>query len=168
MKVAGLAVRACLLYLTLTSNLEFSKWTEVMGDHALAGAFVDRLTHHAHIIQISGDSYRFKNSLQTKKSQEKELNGGGIFDDQSGGVFGFQRHSVLGCPRAGGDDGYGNSSFQIAVVMHLRVDGTNHLESALIKNILRHFTEHQISQRQPRVKVHPNEKSQRLLIRRLS
>lgn len=55
----------------LTSNLEFSKWTEVMGDHALAGAFVDRLTHHAHIIQISGDSYRFKNSLQTKKKAKK-------------------------------------------------------------------------------------------------
>ncbi len=53
--------------IVLTSNLEFSKWTEVMGDHALAGAFVDRLTHHAHIVQIDGDSFRFKNSLQTKK-----------------------------------------------------------------------------------------------------
>ena len=56
----------------LTSNLEFSKWTDVMGDQALAGAFVDRLTHHAHIIQITGDSYRFKNSLQTKKKSKKK------------------------------------------------------------------------------------------------
>ena len=47
----------------LTSNLEFSKWTEVIGDPTLAGALVDRLTHHAHIIQIKGDSYRFRESL---------------------------------------------------------------------------------------------------------
>lgn len=48
----------------LTSNLEFSKWTEVIGDPTLAGALVDRLTHHAHIIQIKGDSYRFRESLR--------------------------------------------------------------------------------------------------------
>ncbi len=48
----------------VTSNLEFSRWTEVLGDQTLAGAMVDRLTHHAHIIQISGESYRFRQSLR--------------------------------------------------------------------------------------------------------
>ena len=50
----------------LTSNLEFSRWTEVIGDETLAGALVDRLTHHAHIIQVKGDSYRFRESLQSR------------------------------------------------------------------------------------------------------
>lgn len=48
----------------LTSNLEFSRWTEVIGDQTLAGALVDRLTHRADIIQIKGDSYRFRESLR--------------------------------------------------------------------------------------------------------
>jgi DNA replication protein DnaC len=49
----------------VTSNLEFSRWTEVLGDQTLAGALVDRLTHHAQIIKITGDSYRFRQSLRS-------------------------------------------------------------------------------------------------------
>jgi len=48
----------------VTSNLEFSRWPEVLGDHTMAGALVDRLTHHAHIIQVNGESYRFRESLK--------------------------------------------------------------------------------------------------------
>jgi len=48
----------------VTSNLEFSRWPEVLGDHTMAGALVDRLTHHAHVIQVSGESYRFRESLK--------------------------------------------------------------------------------------------------------
>jgi len=48
----------------LTSNLEFSDWPQVLGDHTLAGALVDRLTHHAHIIQMNGESFRFRESLK--------------------------------------------------------------------------------------------------------
>lgn len=47
----------------ITSNLEFSRWTEVLGEASLAGALVDRLTHHAHIVHIVGDSFRFRHSL---------------------------------------------------------------------------------------------------------
>ena len=47
----------------ITSNLEFSRWTEVLGEASLAGALVDRLTHHAHIVHIAGDSFRFRHSL---------------------------------------------------------------------------------------------------------
>jgi DNA replication protein DnaC len=48
----------------VTSNLEFSRWPEVLGDHTMAGALVDRLTHHAHVLQVSGESYRFRESLK--------------------------------------------------------------------------------------------------------
>lgn len=50
--------------LILTSNLEFGKWTSVFVDEQLTGALLDRLTHHSHILEINGDSYRFKESLK--------------------------------------------------------------------------------------------------------
>ena len=48
----------------VTTNLEFSRWTQVLGDQTLAGAMVDRLTHHSQIIAIEGESYRFRESLR--------------------------------------------------------------------------------------------------------
>ena len=47
-----------------TTNLEFAKWTEVFGDAQLTGALLDRITHHCHLIECHGDSYRFKQSLK--------------------------------------------------------------------------------------------------------
>lgn len=44
----------------LTSNLEFSRWGEVFGDDTMTSALLDRLTHHAHIFALVGESYRFK------------------------------------------------------------------------------------------------------------
>ncbi len=50
----------------LTTNLEFAKWTEVFGDAQMTGALLDRITHHCHIIECHGESYRFKQSLKTQ------------------------------------------------------------------------------------------------------
>lgn len=47
----------------ITSNLSFASWTEVFQDERLTGALLDRVTHHCHIIQIKGESYRFRQSL---------------------------------------------------------------------------------------------------------
>jgi DNA replication protein DnaC len=47
----------------ITTNLEFPKWTEVLGDEQMTAALLDRLTHNAHILNINGDSYRFKQAL---------------------------------------------------------------------------------------------------------
>ena len=47
----------------ITTNLEFPKWTEVLGDEKMTAALLDRLTHNAHILNINGDSYRFKQAL---------------------------------------------------------------------------------------------------------
>jgi DNA replication protein DnaC len=45
----------------LTSNLPFTQWaTALADDQTLTAALLDRLLHHAHIVQISGDSYRLK------------------------------------------------------------------------------------------------------------
>lgn len=47
--------------LILTSNLPFTQWaTAFADDQTLTAAMLDRLLHHAHIVQISGESYRLK------------------------------------------------------------------------------------------------------------
>ena len=45
----------------VTSNLAFAQWATTLADDAtLTAALLDRLLHHAHIVQISGESYRLK------------------------------------------------------------------------------------------------------------
>ena len=44
--------------------IHFEEWEEVFGDAKLTGALVDRLAHKAHILDMSGESYRIK---ETKK-----------------------------------------------------------------------------------------------------
>jgi len=45
----------------VTSNLPFAQWASALADDAtLTAALLDRLLHHAHIVQITGESYRMK------------------------------------------------------------------------------------------------------------
>lgn len=45
----------------VTSNLPFTQWATTLADDAtLTAALLDRLLHHAHIVQINGESYRLK------------------------------------------------------------------------------------------------------------
>ena len=46
----------------VTSNLPFDEWTSVFGSERLTGALLDRLTHHVHILEMNGDSYRLAQS----------------------------------------------------------------------------------------------------------
>ena len=48
----------------VTTNLPFDEWTEVFGSERLTGALLDRLTHHVHIVEMNGESYRLKGSRQ--------------------------------------------------------------------------------------------------------
>jgi len=50
----------------VTSNLEFSRWSEVFGDPVLTAALLDRLTHHSHILVFEGESYRFRESKKRR------------------------------------------------------------------------------------------------------
>ena len=53
----------------VTTNLPFDEWTEVFGSERLTGALLDRLTHHVHILEMNGGSYRLKRSRETVASQ---------------------------------------------------------------------------------------------------
>jgi len=50
----------------VTSNLPFQEWTEILGSERLTGALLDRLTHHVHILEMNGDSYRLKQSRRKR------------------------------------------------------------------------------------------------------
>jgi DNA replication protein DnaC len=53
----------------VTSNLPFAEWTEILGSQRLTGALLDRLTHHVHILEMNGDSYRLKQSRRKQAQQ---------------------------------------------------------------------------------------------------
>jgi DNA replication protein DnaC len=50
----------------VTSNLPFEEWTEVFGSERLTGALLDRITHHVHILEMNGESYRLKQSRRKR------------------------------------------------------------------------------------------------------
>jgi DNA replication protein DnaC len=50
--------------LIITSNLKFADWTQVFGDERLTAALLDRLTHHAHILELVGEFYRFRQRVK--------------------------------------------------------------------------------------------------------
>lgn len=56
----------------LTSNLPFDEWTEVFGSERLTGALLDRITHHVHILEMNGESYRLNHSKKKKENNSKE------------------------------------------------------------------------------------------------
>ena len=55
----------------ITTNKPFSKWGELFGDYMIANAILDRLLHHAHVINITGKSYRTKNIISSDLSSDK-------------------------------------------------------------------------------------------------
>ena len=44
----------------LTSNRGFKEWGQIFGDSVIAAALLDRLLHHAVVIQIEGNRYRLR------------------------------------------------------------------------------------------------------------
>jgi len=44
----------------ITSNRSIAEWDKVFVDKTLTTAVVDRLLHHCSVVEIKGDSYRFK------------------------------------------------------------------------------------------------------------
>jgi DNA replication protein DnaC len=55
----------------VTSNLPFQEWTEVLGSERLTGALLDRLTHHVHILEMNGESYRLKQSKRRRPASSE-------------------------------------------------------------------------------------------------
>jgi DNA replication protein DnaC len=52
------------LAIILTTNLKFADWIQVLGDERLTAALLDRITHHAHILELVGESFRFRERFQ--------------------------------------------------------------------------------------------------------
>ncbi len=50
-----------------TTNLGFGDWTQIFGEPTLTAALLDRVTHKAHIINCSWESYRLKDTLTQNK-----------------------------------------------------------------------------------------------------
>ena len=59
--------RVCLL---VTTNLKFADWVQVFGDEQLTAALLDRLTHHAHILEFVGESFRFRERVQREAQED--------------------------------------------------------------------------------------------------
>lgn len=55
----------------ITTNLGFADWTQVFGDATLTAALLDRLTHKAHIINCTWDSYRLQETLRARRATSK-------------------------------------------------------------------------------------------------
>jgi DNA replication protein DnaC len=56
--------------LIVTTNLPFADWPQVFGgDERLAGALLDRLTHHVHVIEIIAKSWRLNSSMEEQKKK---------------------------------------------------------------------------------------------------
>ena len=51
----------------ITSNLPFDEWNTTFGEERLTGALLDRLTHHVHILEMNGQSYRLAQSRSKRK-----------------------------------------------------------------------------------------------------
>ena len=58
--------------LLITSNLPFSEWQQVFQGERMTAALLDRLTHRCHIFEMSGESYRFRESMKAKRVKKKE------------------------------------------------------------------------------------------------
>jgi DNA replication protein DnaC len=58
--------------LVVTTNLPFKQWDTVFPNAACAVALIDRLTHHAEIITIEGESYRKREAEQSQKAKQAQ------------------------------------------------------------------------------------------------
>jgi DNA replication protein DnaC len=56
--------------LLITSNLPFGEWGQVFQGERMTAALLDRLTHKCHIFEMNGESYRFRESMKTKKDKD--------------------------------------------------------------------------------------------------
>ena len=51
----------------VTSNLPFQEWTTVFASERLTRALLDRITHHVHILEMNGESYKLKQSRSRRR-----------------------------------------------------------------------------------------------------
>lgn len=55
----------------ITTNLTFDRWIEIFDDPVLTGAIVDRIAHKAHVIDMTGESYRVIETKEWRNRSKK-------------------------------------------------------------------------------------------------
>ena len=55
--------------IVVTTNLAFKEWNTIFPNASCAVALIDRLTHHAEIISIEGESYRKREAELAQKAR---------------------------------------------------------------------------------------------------
>ena len=56
----------------ITSNKGFGDWTQIFGDPSLTAALLDRVTHRAHVINCSWQSYRLSEALKSSNNNNEK------------------------------------------------------------------------------------------------
>jgi len=59
--------------LIITANQPFGSWDQIFPDSMMTVAAIDRLIHHATIIELEGESYRKQQQLNKVKRSKKEI-----------------------------------------------------------------------------------------------
>jgi DNA replication protein DnaC len=96
--IAGRAEAAAVI---VTSNLPFSEWTTMFPNARLCKAMLDRLTDQAHIIETGSDSYRFRRTLEKKRTAGHERRDAAKKNETEGATGRpDRRSSFLGHPGA--------------------------------------------------------------------
>jgi DNA replication protein DnaC len=72
----------------LTTNRGIASWGEIFEDTTVAAAILDRLLHHATVLQIDGDSYRMRSHRARLTQLRAGLNQGGEFSRSQLGISG--------------------------------------------------------------------------------
>ena len=57
--------------LIVTTNLPFGRWSEVFHDATAAAAVIDRIVHHATVLQTGGDSYRLQDAKRRRGGRKE-------------------------------------------------------------------------------------------------
>ena len=55
--------------LLITTNLPFGEWGTVFQGERMTAALLDRLTHQCEILELTEESYRFRESMQAKQAK---------------------------------------------------------------------------------------------------
>jgi DNA replication protein DnaC len=58
--------------LLITSNLAFADWGQVFQGERMTAALLDRLTHRCHIFEMNGESFRFRESMKSRRSKKQD------------------------------------------------------------------------------------------------
>jgi len=57
----------------ITSNLPFAKWDQIFKDQMTTAAAIDRLVHHAHVLELNAESYRIANAKKRAATKQQNL-----------------------------------------------------------------------------------------------